>query len=100
MTDESDTCDECGAIVGGNPACGECCDWVRQDARAKRHDHEGDPMTESIQACEWCEAPASHRWVRGDYRRYACPEHVEKTERLVRIDQGTRRVEVVKSILA
>lgn len=31
-----ETCDDCGAIVGGNPACGACCDWARADARKGR----------------------------------------------------------------
>jgi hypothetical protein len=30
------TCDDCGAIVGGNPSCDACCDWVREDARRTR----------------------------------------------------------------
>lgn len=30
------TCDDCGAVVGGNPSCDACCDWVREDAARRR----------------------------------------------------------------
>lgn len=29
-------CDDCGAVVGGNPGCDTCCDWVREDAARRR----------------------------------------------------------------
>ena len=29
-------CEDCGAVVGGNPSCDACCDWVRDDAARRR----------------------------------------------------------------
>lgn len=31
-----ESCDESGAVVGANPDCGPCCDWMRSDARKVR----------------------------------------------------------------
>lgn len=30
--DEVGFCDSCGAVIGGNPECDDCCDWGRMNA--------------------------------------------------------------------
>lgn len=43
LPDAEESCDECGAIIGGNPSCGDCCDWVREDARARSRSADTEP---------------------------------------------------------
>jgi PAS domain-containing protein len=43
LPDAPESCDECGAIIGGNPRCDACCGWTREDARARSRSADDEP---------------------------------------------------------
>jgi hypothetical protein len=58
------------------------CDY---DMRAK--DLKRKPIQKSWHKCEWCEGRSVNRIsCEGEYSRYSCNEHYEKTRRLVMLD--------------